>query len=813
MTSSLRLLSLLILFALPVAVLAQQKREAIVIFKDGFDIKGTVNEKVREYVWDKDSGRGFPVMSGEFFLTDHVRTITFSPTQVTKVYQPKAGEMRENMLLKLRDSFPLQKRHILPEFEMDKIGDWTEKGDRIINFTNKANNRPIVMKQQMAMVTPQFIQVTTDDYEWNPTYFTEEIGRELTRKVALHILNTRKQFKELPDAQKYLKLAEFMQQAGWYKETELELQAIIDNHPTYKKTAEEMLDKLKAEKTNLYVDDIERLGNIGQHSIAMQRLEVYERNNFKKIVRPALAIKAADLKVKYAKTKTDIELAKAYLKTMPAYTKKNAETWTKATEFIDDELNPDTIDRLETFLLFAQQYETDRKNKKQPAQTAEEVLALAVTGWLQGKLSAEPDVKLALKLAKGRDFLTEYLTSESSVKRTNLLSAYMRDNEVPIDVLARLVRMIPPVAPHDPKLLNNNVQTVKTDDGTTYYLQLPPDYHHQRAYPVAILLHSGRDTAEDTIKRFSEDAARHGFILAAPQWTGKGFFKNKVEPGAREQQMVLDTLRDLRRRFQVDSDRVFLFGWEDGGGLAFDVGLGHPDLFAGVVPMNGVFTLFTKRFYWPNAQYLPFYVIEGDRNGGNPKLMRELFKDWTRSPYNCIYVEYKGRGSEWFGLEVPKVMDWMSRKKRYTPLKEMGRATFGNNIGEEFHSTRASNNRFYWLSCEAITDRCLHDPYDKRWAGTFRPATFQANLSIGNKSDKSGTAKIWNQVNMRVSGAKKLTFWITPGMMDLTKPLAVWINGTQVGPTRQVSPSAETLLEEVFRTGDRQRIYIAKVEL
>ena len=110
---------------------------------------------------------------------------------------------------------------------------------------------------------------------------------------------------------------------------------------------------------------------------------------------------------------------------MPALTKNNESAWAKATEFIVEELNPDTVDRLDTFLLFAQQYEMDRKEKKQPGQTAEEVLALAVSGWLQGKQSAEPDVKMALKLAKGREFLIEYLTTENSVKRISLLGAFL----------------------------------------------------------------------------------------------------------------------------------------------------------------------------------------------------------------------------------------------------------------------------------------------------------------------------------------------------------------------------------------------------
>src|SRR5262249_29257242 len=159
------------------------------------------------------------------------------------------------------------------------------------------------------------------------------------------------------------------------------------------------------------------------------------------------------------------------------------------------------------------------------------------------------------------------------------------------------------------KELHTKVQTVQINlpsgGAGSYLLQLPPDYHPLRSYPVLIVLSGSRDKADETLSRFSGEAAKHGFILAAPLWNGGNFPQGKknVTPGAKEQALVGDTLLDLRRRFNIDSDRAFLFGWEDGGTLAFDVGLAHPDLFAGVVPMCGKLSNFTQRFYWPNAQY------------------------------------------------------------------------------------------------------------------------------------------------------------------------------------------------------------------
>ena len=86
-------------------------------------------------------------------------------------------------------------------------------------------------------------------------------------------------------------------------------------------------------------------------------------------------------------------------------------------------------------------------------------------------------------------------------------------------------------------------------------------------------------------------------------------------------------------------------------------------------------------------------------------------------------------------------------------------------------------------------------------------------MSVGNKSKKDGKDDIWNQVNVRVNGMKQVTFWITPDMMNLAVPLQIYVNGQQVGPRRQISPSLETLLEELYQSGDRQRLFMAKIDI
>ena len=815
------ILSLLILAILPLAASAQAKRrDARVIFKDGFHINGKIEEQVRDVIFDSGSGQAFPIPSGNFFIDDHVRKIIFSPMNVLKVTQLKVGEIKEPMQIQ-RIKFFAQTRELHSTWEYTGFSKWGGAGDR--TFGVRTSKGTMEITQKIGLFTPQYLAAISIDYRWNLMYFTSEFSAEEMRAMLLKVFEEKKDLKKLAPGQKFLEIAGFLQEAGWFKEAEIELANIVDNFPNEKKIAETMLERLRKDRANIFVESIKQANKVGQHQVALERLDDYAALGYAKLVSPDYRGIANDFKTEYAKAKTSIEAARKLLKDLPSYvSKKNQPEWIKATEFIVDELNYDTVGRLDKFLLFAAQHETQRAARCKPTQTTEEVLAMAVSSWLQGDQSAESDTKSALKLAHAREFLLEYLNTTGELKRANLLSTFKSDNDLPMDVLAQVLRMIPPHAAHEAKNLNRQIQTIKIEapnaNGGSYLVQLPHDYHHQRAYPVVMVLHSGRGTenAEDTLKRFSDDAAKHGFILVAPHWPGKAGLSAAWRYSKREQDVVLDTLRDLRRRFQVDSDRVFLFGWEEGAKGAFDVGLAHPDQFAGVAPMNGSLTPFAKRYYWPNAQYLPFYVIEGEKNGGNAKQMQELFKEWTREPFASMYVEYKGRASEWFSAEVPMAMNWMSKKKRYSPMKEMGRAGNGGGLGEEFRSSRGHDYRFYWLSSEAIADRCLgdHTAALRTIPLNYQPATFQANLTVGNKLKKDGKDDIWNQVNVRVNGMKQVTFWITPEMkLNLALPFMIFVNGQQVGPRRQISPSLETLLEELYQSGDRQRLYVAKIEV
>src|SRR5262249_53379346 len=195
----------------------------------------------------------------------------------------------------------------------------------------------------------------------------------------------------------------------------------------------------------------------------------------------------------------------------------------------------------------------------------------------------------------------------------------------------------------------------------------------------------------------------------------------------------------------------------------------------------------------PNAQYLPFYIVNGDKTAG-AALTKVIFKDWNRNRYPSLFVEYKGRPAEWFGAEMPIILDWMNRKSRLHPTKEVGRD------GEEFKTHRVTDNKFYWISTDNILPSHLNSAESPgQWKGNS-----PAKLSAGVYAD--------NSIIVKTTGVTGVTLWFGPKLVEYKDKVTIRLNGAAPF-TRNVTPSLDTLLETLYVTGDRQQLYFARLDL
>ena len=217
---------------------------------------------------------------------------------------------------------------------------------------------------------------------------------------------------------------------------------------------------------------------------------------------------------------------------------------------------------------------------------------------------------------------------------------------------------------------------------TEYAVRLPPEYHPLRSYPAVIVLHSGQGPGA-SIDEWAAEASRHGYILIAPEYNEPGQ-PHDYRYTTSEHAAVELALRDARKRYSIDSDRVFAAGQLIGGNMAWDYALAHPDLFAGVVVMSGLPAKYVFKDL-PHHERLPLLFVIGElAPAANEFIFTKNIKPLILKTWDVTYIEYQRRGLESFPEEIPRAFDWMDRHHRDPHPKSFKAFT-----------ARASDDRFY----------------------------------------------------------------------------------------------------------------------
>lgn len=167
----------------------------------------------------------------------------------------------------------------------------------------------------------------------------------------------------------------------------------------------------------------------------------------------------------------------------------------------------------------------------------------------------------------------------------------------------------------------------KTDGTLQYYgLDLPKDWDENKAYPLLVELHgagnphplnglaSSLGTSNTVI-----DLLGYTSPISFSQTYGIGYHISPFGRGNLSYQGIGETdiweaFKDVSKRFNIDENRRYLYGFSMGGGGAWSLGLRTPDLWAGI----GIFAGATRHNMQApetlakNVQHLPVFIEIGE---------------------------------------------------------------------------------------------------------------------------------------------------------------------------------------------------------
>ena len=590
--------------------------------------------------------------------------------------------------------------------------------------------------------------------------------------------------------QDWLQVVRFYLQGERYSEALAELEQIINAFPAKQDLLSEV-KQLRRLGARRILKEIELRQTAGQHQLTGSLLANFPTEDVAgetlQRVREALAA--------YEAEEVEITRLANLLRSLTARieSQEDRQLVGPIVDEIIERLNRNNLERLASFAQLADD----------ETMTPTSRLALAISGWILGPTEALQELSVASSFVTVRKSVREYLNEPQAHKRQTILDSITTLPGVTVPRVAGLLaHMQPPLETKKEYQRGPGafelVAPGKTEDGNfRYHVQLPAEYDAARRYPTLIVLRGAFNTAEQELEFWAgrkpqpaegQSAAprrgqsmRHGYIVVAIEWLKPRQYE--YEYSLREHEAVLATLRDAMRRFSIDADRVFLSGHGIGGDAAWDIGLAHPDMWAGVVPFVARISTEQKfvQHYWENAAYLPLYFVIGELDGSKIKENAVALDKYLKQRFNTTVVEYRGRGYEPFHDEIHALFDWLGRQKRVWPQEF------------ECSTMRSWDNYFWWIEGRGFPNAVIPG----NWPRSARPTTVEGSIRQGN-SIRARTA------------SDATTLWLRPEVVDFEKPMSIEVNRRR--SREVVEPSLKVLLEDTRTRGDRLRPFWAKVE-
>jgi predicted esterase len=664
-----------------------------------------------------------------------------------------------------------------------ELKQFDEHGRRTFPMRTPGGVQKVV--QVITEITPQYARVEALRYSWDMRIATSTIDDATLEKLLNHQISP----KNVEHRKKVIRF--FLQCKRYGKAVEL-LEKLLKEGIADTKDQQDLEQTRKILHLMYAQQMLEELGLRrlqGQHELVQKYLDKFPNQDVSgEILQTVRQVKQQYADFELQRKTINGELDKLLL-LVPGQPERAQ--LAPALRVIKNELNAETMPRMAAYL----------QNRDAQGMKPDELLALAVGGWLLGADVATPDLPMMLSAWRVHRYIHDYMSEPMKVKRTRILPNIITEAAAqPAIIAAMAARMKPPYPL--PELVDEatagfykvDVEVAQGQPSVSYYVQLPPEYDPLRRYPMVVSLHAVGMDPEMEIDWWAGDkparhgqAGRNGYIVIAPAWTVE--HQKQYEGTPREHSVVLACMRDACRRFAVDTDRIFLSGHSSGGDAAWDIGVSHPDLWAGVMPISAE-ALYSCKFYTDNARYVPFYVVLGELDNGRITRDAMVLDRYLKLGYNTTVVEYLGRGHEHFVDEMLPLLDWMGRCKRSFPLPREREFTC--------ETMRSTDNSFWWAEVTEL------------------PANSAVTTWPAPKGTKPllihAIAPLNNNISL-TAGNLGATIWLSPEMVDFKSRINITLGGRRpAGVPPMIKPSVETMLEDLRVRGDRQHPFWAKVE-
>jgi pimeloyl-ACP methyl ester carboxylesterase len=377
-----------------------------------------------------------------------------------------------------------------------------------------------------------------------------------------------------------------------------------------------------------------------------------------------------------------------------------------------------------------------------------------------------------------------FLDTSEANEAERLLQAILSDEKASVEVVSQIIGREGAYQRQPVEILPREQIIVR---GRTYPLSLfiPASYQTSKSYALIVCLHGYGFTGEEYLERWRARLGE-GYLLACPTYPSGAWFTRHAE------ELVLETIREVRRQYHIDSNRIFLTGMSNGGIGAWLIGMHHAPLFAGLAPMaSGLDNVLMP--FLANLRSTPVYIIHGAKDQVMPvDLSRSIARELEVLGYPYVYREHQREhpiaGGHYFPKEeLPELIAWFNSQRR-EPLPTSLTVVRDASHFQSFNWVRLDSTD----PIAAFSD----DLVDKRDERIKRRVYARIDASIAGN----------NRIEVKAEHVQRYSLFLNEQLIDFSKPLTVVTNGrlSFEGP---VTPSVETLLRQSRLRQDPGRLF------
>jgi dienelactone hydrolase len=354
---------------------------------------------------------------------------------------------------------------------------------------------------------------------------------------------------------------------------------------------------------------------------------------------------------------------------------------------------------------------------------------------------------------------------------------------------------------------------LRADDGsevqTELHLYVPASLDAARPAPLLLAFHGTGGRGGDVEPMWRATAEKLGMLVLAPSEAGNN---EGYAFSDRERRSALAALRWMRRRFDVDENRILATGISRGGHLAWDLALRHPDLFAAIAPMIG-----GPRFqladgqnnlrYLENVLPLPIRDLQGMKD--DPGLVANLRMAFdalaAKKAADAKLVAFPDLGHS-FELGAVDWVEFFGRVRRNPAPDRIVRS-----------AARLDEARTSWVEITKFTEEVKENFTPDVGASLWKSLDEDGKRRFLEKAVEKRTARLevkrTGPGRFAATGERVASFrlLLTAEMFDPAKPVHVLFNGRL--HEKKPKPDPRVLAVEFAERFDRSFLPIAAVDV